>query len=357
MASYHALVAILQVLHTNQRIFIAITSHDFNMKLPVYPCHDPCVISSDAVSPRGKNPQTFFQPRCEKLTDLQFKRFCQKTMMGWRVQYLGGSLPDIQRHRTTPIDNLCRTIGAATDIIVSNASLTVVNGIYRKCGNHDGVSMYYKLGLLPSPEMVYAIFRAPIDVDDARAAGRRWYLGKVPHRRCKIDSTIEVEELYYCTAAPVGLSEEELLTGDQSDWNIPVSYEWRAITHDDDCANETPRDYGVPPVVKVRLVDLTTENTEDTAIDRINIEERLLNLRRFENRALMMALFQTGRMRLHFQKDMMEKCTVCLEPLKNDHRKGVAVAEIGACKHNFHTICLEQCLNFDFKCPICRGII
>ena len=210
-------------------------------------------------------------------------------MMNWRIDYTGGCLTDIQRHRSIPIDDFRRTIGAATDIIVSNASVTLVNGIYRRSEQtHDGVSMYYKLGKLPSPGMVYAIFRAPIDVDDARAAGRRWYLGKVPHWRNKMDSTIpdDEKEMYYCTVAPVGLSEQELLSGDRSDWNVPVRYEWRAITHDDDCGYDNMPDYGNPPVVKVRLVDLTTECTEDTAIDCINIEERLLNLRRFENRAL-----------------------------------------------------------------------
>jgi hypothetical protein len=282
-------------------------------------------------------------------------------MMNWRIDYTGGCLTDIQRHRSIPIDDFRRTIGAATDIIVSNASVTLVNGIYRRSEQtHDGVSMYYKLGKLPSPGMVYAIFRAPIDVDDARAAGRRWYLGKVPHWRNKMDSTIpdDEKEMYYCTVAPVGLSEQELLSGDRSDWNVPVRYEWRAITHDDDCGYDNMPDYGNPPVVKVRLVDLTTECTEDTAIDCINIEERLLNLRRFENRALMMALFHAGRMRLHVQADMTENCAVCLERLKNDHRKGVAVAQIGGCNHKFHIICLEQCLNVDhFVCPICRGEI
>ncbi len=152
-------------------------------------------------------------------------------MMNWRIDYTGGCLTDIQRHRSIPIDDFRRTIGAATDIIVSNASVTLVNGIYRRSEQtHDGVSMYYKLGKLPSPGMVYAIFRAPIDVDDARAAGRRWYLGKVPHWRNKMDSTIpdDEKEMYYCTVAPVGLSEQELLSGDRSDWNVPVRYEWRA---------------------------------------------------------------------------------------------------------------------------------
>lgn len=285
-----------------------------------------------------------------------------KTMMGWRGDYLGGSLPDIQTHRSIPINDTCRIIGVARDIIVSNASVTFVNGIYRRTERrHDGVSMYYKIdGEPPSSGMVYAILRAPIDVDDARAAGRRWYIGKVPHWRLT-DSTNQKEgeeEIYYCTAAPVGLSEQELLHGDHSDWNLPVRYEWRAITHEDDCREDNTPDYGNPPVVKEWVIDLTTENTEDTAIDRINIEERLRNLHRFDNRALMMALGQTGRIRLHFQTDMTEICAVCQERLKNDHRKGVVVAQIGRCTHNFHIICLEQCIDIDhFQCPLCRGEI
>lgn len=255
--------------------------------------------------------------------------------------------------------------GAVTDIVVSNASMTSVNGSYRKCERpHDGVSMYYKQDEPPSPGMVYAIFRAPIDADDARAAGRRWYLGKVQDWRYKKGSTSSIpdeEEIYYCTVAPVGLSEQELLNGDQSDWNVPVCYEWRSITHDDDISNDNTIAidycYGNPPVVKVWLVDLTTANTEDTAMDRINIEERLLKFRPFENRALMMALVQARRVRLHFQEDMSEDCAVCLDPLKNDNHKGAVVGQIGGCNHKFHIHCLDQALSGNLKCPICRGEI
>lgn len=254
--------------------------------------------------------------------------------------------------------NMAPTIGVARDIIVSNASMTFVNGIYRLTEQRiDGVSCFYKVdGEMPtSTEHVYAVLRAPISND---AEWRRWYIGKVPHWRNwndSTDSTNQHVEMYYCTQAPVGLSEQELLRGGHYDSNVPIHFEWRAITHEDQYGDHTTPDYGNPPHVKEWFIDLTAENIEGTAIDRVNIEERLRKSHRFKNRRLLMALAQSARLRLHLQSDLTDVCAVCQERLRNDRHNGAVVAQIGKCKHRFHIICIEQCIDIDhFQCPTCR---
>ena len=255
--------------------------------------------------------------------------------------------------------NMATTIGVARDIIVTDASLAFVNGIYRLAEQRiDGVSCYYKVdGEMPASGYVYAILRAPISND---AAGRRWYIGKVPHWRNWNDSTNQHVEMYYCTQAPVGLSEQELLSGGHYDSNVPIHFEWRAITLEDGYEDHTTPDHGNPPHVREWLIDLTAENIEGAAIgDWVHhIEESLRKSHRFDNRRLMRALGQSGRLRLHLQSDLNDVCGVCEERLRNDHRKGTVVGQIGKCKHKFHIICLERCIDIDhFECPTCKDEI
>lgn len=44
-----------------------------------------------------------------------------------------------------------------------------------------------------------------------------------------------------------------------------------------------------------------------------------------------------------------EKCTICWDPLSQE-----ASAKIDACSHTFHKRCIDECLNREPKCPICR---
>ena len=52
----------------------------------------------------------------------------------------------------------------------------------------------------------------------------------------------------------------------------------------------------------------------------------------------------------NLEKDLDEKCTVCLGPLKKDDM----VWELN-CKHVFHQDCIKTWLKeYNYKCPVCR---
>ncbi|CAI0396315.1 unnamed protein product [Linum tenue] len=53
------------------------------------------------------------------------------------------------------------------------------------------------------------------------------------------------------------------------------------------------------------------------------------------------------------EDDEQAECSICLE----EFEAGVDVRRLGSCGHLFHLICIDQWLEGQATCPLCRGSV